>query len=613
MPRYLLFVLFSLLMSRMAAAQAFPGAIDGAVRDSLKSTMLEEATVNLLVVNGGRSRVFAVRRNGPHGFQFRGLAAGEYLLVSTYLGYSPDTVRVVVGRGDKATAHVVLRMQRSDNAMMQVVVTARIPPAIVRHDTIAFNSAAYPTQPHATLEDLLRKLPGIDIDKDGNVTMQGKKVDRIYLDGKEFFLSDPKTATQNLPADIIDQVEAFDSQSDQARLTGVRDMSGTRTINIKLKKSKRRGYFGKLYAGTGSGATGTPGSLTGSYSAGGNGMVFGNTTALVSANLNNLNDQFTGRDNRNGPGNAGVQTLNKADLNIRRQTGRLSYSVDGGTNGSHTLLDQLNTTQTSLTDSSLLSHRHSHSVATNQDWQGNLFLEYRADSFRLLELRSSVSGTSNTTRSTDSTNVATLKASGGYPVNDGFTSNTGHTTGTTVTNLLNFRQRWRKPGRTLYIGLSQNSNRQDQPQTTYSRVNQYDSAGALLGRTVIDQAVRQQAGTDGYGGQLIYTEPLRTGHLLDWSYKIDRTVTTSDRASMDFDSLTGAYDKPDAVTSNHFTTTNTIQRAGMGYNGTIGKCQYQIGLAGQFSELDNRNRSNDSVLRLRQTNWFPRASLIYSA
>ncbi|HVS98153.1 MAG TPA: outer membrane beta-barrel protein [Puia sp.] len=627
MYRILLLALFSLLVAHEGRGQAAPGLIDGIVRDSVSGSVLEEATIDLhRLKHDTAGKLFAVRRNGQRGFAFHGLPAGRYVLVATYLGYQPDTIGINVPPG--GISHVLLRMQRSDQSMMQVVVTARIPPVIVRNDTIAFNAGAYPTQPNATLEDLLRKLPGIDIDKNGNVTMQGKKVDKIYLDGKEFFLGDPRTATQNLPADIIDQVEAFDSQSDHARLTGIKDVSGTKSINIRLKKNRRKGFFGKLYAGAGTGAPAgeaagsgsmgpaggghDPGTTPGSYSVGGNAMVLGETRLFGDATVNNINNQFTGKDNRNGPGNAGTQTLNNLDLNLRHETKRLSYTVNGGTNGSRTVLDQQNTTQTTLTDSSLLSDRKRSSVSTRQNWFGNAFIEYNPDSLRLLELRSTWSGNSASSNATDSTHVSALKLSNNYPVNGGQTMNSSRSNEWQVSNQLNFRRRWRKPGQILLVGVTQSSSRQRQPQTTYSLVDNYDSSGHLSGRTKIDQEIGQTSANDAYGVQLTYTHPVSKGHLLDWTYRLDRTVSRSDRSSHDFDSATGSYDLPDAVTSNHFTTTNTIQRAGMGYNVVSGRVQYQLGLAAQVSELDNLNRSTDSTLKLRQTNWYPRASLIYT-
>ncbi len=116
----------------------------------------------------------------------------------------------------------------------------------MKNDTIAFNASGYPSPPNSTVEDLLRKLPGVEIDKDGNVTMQGQKVDKITINGKDFFLNDLRSATQNLPADLVAQVEVFDTQTEKARMTGIKGNSKTKTINLKLKKKQPQGFFGKL-------------------------------------------------------------------------------------------------------------------------------------------------------------------------------------------------------------------------------------------------------------------------------------------------------------------------------------------------------------------------------
>lgn len=215
--------------------------------------------------------------------------------------------------------------------------------------------------------------------------------------------------------------------------------------------------------------------------------------------------------------------------------------------------------------------------------------------------------------STDSTAVSTLKGMTTNPDNSGQTMNSGSTTALSINNMLNLRQKWRRPGRTLLLSFTESHATQRQPQTTASLVDNFDSAGALLSRTVIDESIRQSSVTDGLGASAAYTEPLKPGHLLDWSYRVDRSVSRSDRSGYDYDSAKGVFDLPDSAGSNHFTTTNTIQRLGMGYDVTEGKYQYQLGLGLQFSELDNRNRTLDSTLRLRQTNWYPRANLIYTA
>ena len=598
-----------LLVSFGAAAQV--PVLRGTVEDSAGRQPLEDATVALFRLPAGT--LVHRLRSGKKEFLFFSLSPGSYRLVTSYLGYATDTTILELSRTDSTAKRVRILLHHTASAMMEVVVHANIPPAIVKNDTIAFNAGAFPTRPNATVEDLLRKLPGIDIDKNGNVTMQGQKVDKIYLDGKEFFLDDPRTATQNLPADIVDQIEAFDSQTERAKLTGVAETTGTKSLNIKLKKNRKKGYFGKVYAGSGSGGASHPGSVTSSYSAGGTATSLGSTWLFGTGNVNNMNNQFTGADNKNGPGAGGVQTLNNLQLNFRNNnTKALAYTVNAGTNGTRTTLDQSSQKQTLLTDSSLLENRSSHSVTHNQAFHVNAFLEYTIDSFNLVNLRSTYTPASSGSSSLDTVAIQAQKPALSYLSNHGQTNNSSHSDQYNLTDMLNYRHRWRLPGRTLYISLSQSYEHQTQPQNIFSLVNNFDSSNSLLSKTLTNQIASQLSKNDAYGASIAYTEPLKPGHLLDFSYRLNRSGSHSDRESYDFDSTTGRYDLPDSLTTNHFINTNTIQRIGAGYNATDGKYRYQLGLTLQFSDLDDRNLTAKTTIDQHQVNWYPRASLIYT-
>lgn len=592
-------------------AQTSAGFIHGTVQDSLTGQNLEDATITLLKLPAG-SLLHRVRSR-KQGFSFHNLAPGQYQLVTSYLGYATDTSTVDLSRTDTSGKRVRILLHQSATAMMEVVVHANIPPAIVKNDTIAFNAGAFPTRPNATVEDLLRKLPGIDIDKNGNITMQGQKVDKIYLDGKEFFLDDPRTATQNLPADIVDQIEAFDSQTERARLTGIQETTGTKSLNIRLKKNRKKGYFGKVYAGTGSGGPANPSSPTGSYSAGGTATTLGTSWLFGTGNINNMNNQFTGTDNKNGPGSGGIQKLDNLQLNFRNDKHkRLTLTFNAGTNGTHTILDQTDQRQTTLSDSSLLENRLSHSVSHSRSLHANAYVEYNIDSFSLINLRSTVTPSWSGNTSLDTVAIQTQKTTAGYLSNQGRTDNSNHSDQYNITNTLNFRQRWRRPGRTLFVSITQSYDHQSQPQNIFSLVDNFDSTGALLSQTLTNQTQTQLSKNAGYGASIAYTEPLRPGHLLDFSYRVNRSVSHSDRQAFDFDSATGSYDLPDTLTTNHFLNYNTIQRIGAGYNATEGKYRYQLGVTLQVSDLDDHNVTAKTLLNQRQTNWYPRASLIYT-
>ncbi|HEY6901637.1 MAG TPA: outer membrane beta-barrel protein [Puia sp.] len=599
------------LLSLVAQAQSQPPAIRGIVRDSLTRQPLEDATVTLIHLPD--STVQRRIRSSKKEFVFTNLAPGSYQLVTTYLGYAPDTLRLTLDKADTTAKRISINLKHSASALMEVVVHAAIPPAIVKNDTIAFNASAYPTRPNATVEDLLRKLPGIDIDKNGNVTMQGQKVDKIYLDGKEFFLNDPRTATQNLPADIVDQIEAFDSQSERARLTGIRETTGSKTLNIKLKKDRKKGYFGKAYAGTGSGGGDGKGGVTSSYSAGGTATSLGSNWIFGTANLNNMNNQFTGKDNKNGPGAGGVQTFNDAQLNFKTdKSNKLALTLNAGTNGTRTDLRTATQRKTLLTDSSLYENRLSSSKSKNQSYHVNAFLEYTIDSFNLINLRSVYTPQTSSSDAQDTVGIQTQKSGPAWTSNQGHTLNSNHSDGYNVNNNLNYRRRWRLPGRTFFLSLTQSHDHQAQPSSLYSLVNYFDSTGTTLQRKETNLISDQQSNNDSYSASISYTEPIKAGHILDFTYRLNHAISKSDKQSYDYDSASGKYDIPDTLTTNHFINYNTIHRLSTGYNATDGKYRYQLGLTFQISDLDDHNLTAGNQIRQHQLNWYPRASLIYT-
>src|SRR5204863_7459284 len=144
-----------------------------------------------------------------------------------------------------------ITMNDKNKVLEEVVVTNDAPPVTMVGDTVQYNAGSFKVQPNASVEQLLKKLPGVKVEKDGTVKAQGEKVSKVLVDGKEFFGNDPKIATKNLPADAIDKVQVYDKQSDQAQLTGFEDGNYEKTINLKLKKDRKKGVFGKVMAGGG--------------------------------------------------------------------------------------------------------------------------------------------------------------------------------------------------------------------------------------------------------------------------------------------------------------------------------------------------------------------------
>ena len=183
-------------------------------------------------------------------FEVKGLGEGNYRVIVSSKGYMEFKKTVSITATQKLIDFGNLSIEKDYKTLEGVVITSESP-IVIKNDTVQFNASGFKTLPNATAEDLLKKIPGMDVDKEGNIKAQGEAVQKVLVDGKEFFGNDPKLATKNLTADMIESVQVFDDMSDQAKFTKIDDGSRSKTINIKLKKDRNKGYFGRALLGVG--------------------------------------------------------------------------------------------------------------------------------------------------------------------------------------------------------------------------------------------------------------------------------------------------------------------------------------------------------------------------
>ena len=279
----------AVLTPSAARAQDGPGDITGVIVDSTDAP-LPGATAVLLQPSDAALVGFATA--GTDGaFRVRGVALGAYLLRTSFVGFATREVPVEVNEGGLDVGRVVLAAEVG--ALDALVVTADRVPVVLRRDTLDYDAGAFGVVPGSTVEDLLRRLPGVEVEADGTVRAQGERVQRVLIDGKEFFGDDPTVATRNLPADAVDRVQVYDRASDTAEFTGVDDGDDQRTINLALKEGRKAGAFGTVSGGVG-GATAEAGGAGGGarYDGRVSANRFSPSTQLsVLANANNVNRQ----------------------------------------------------------------------------------------------------------------------------------------------------------------------------------------------------------------------------------------------------------------------------------------------------------------------------------
>ena len=242
-----LLVLMCMLTCSVAFAQHY--SVEGSVVEK-EGEALPYASVLLLQPKD--SSLLAATTSSDQGvFLFEGVQKGNYILKITYLGYSPylKSISLPVKSTRLQLGKIVL--QAMDTQLEAVTIVGEHEAVLVKEDTVVFRAGSYHTRPNANVEQLLKKLPGLELQPDGSVKVQGQTVTRIFVDGKEFFGGNVQMATKNLPADAIERVEVIDGKSEEAQFSGIDDGQREKIINLTLKKQRKDVGFGKAMAGFG--------------------------------------------------------------------------------------------------------------------------------------------------------------------------------------------------------------------------------------------------------------------------------------------------------------------------------------------------------------------------
>ena len=216
------FTRLALLLTLLAVSvsTSIAANITGIVKDLDTKEPLLEAAVKLVTANDS-SFVAGTTTDIDGKFSLTGVKAGKYLLAVSYIGYADLEKPVTVGSSNLRLG--VLSLKEASHMLGEVSVVAVKTPIKVMEDTVEYNADSYHTQPNAVVEDLLKRLPGVEVGTDGSITANGKTISKFLVNGKEFFSDDPQVASKNLPANLVDKLQVVDRKSDMARLTGVDD------------------------------------------------------------------------------------------------------------------------------------------------------------------------------------------------------------------------------------------------------------------------------------------------------------------------------------------------------------------------------------------------------
>lgn len=517
-----------------------------------------------------------------------------------------------------------LVLNEDTQTLGEVVIEGQSPVGEMRGDTTSFNASAFKTQQNAQAEDLIRKLPGVTI-QNGEVQAQGETVQKILVDGREFFGSDPNIALRNLPADAIDRVEVLDQRSDQSRLTGFDDGTYTKTINIILREDRKNGQFGRAYAGYGTDDR---------YSAGGSINLFsGDRRISILGLANNINQQnfssqdlagvnansssgggrgrgrggFGGGNNNFNAGNSnGINTTNSLGLNYSDKWGqKVNFTGSYFFNNSANKLQQITNRET-VVNENLTQFYQENLISTTDNYNHRVSGRLEAD----LNEKNSFIVTPNISIQNSksfSDRDALTTASTGDSLSALRSINSAENKTYNISNNITYRYKFDKKGRTFSTDIN----------TTWSNRDQYSdllAASIDYNRDRLDTTLQETYTLSkgfNYRINATLTEPLGEKSIGTLGYQVGNNKSDSDQKTYVLGAEQGIY-MLDTALSNEFINKFITQRLRTGYAYSNNGLNLNFNLDYQNAQLNNEAFFPEAgVFKRSFNNLLPGASLSY--
>ncbi len=514
-------VLMAFMLSTVSAITISGKAIDSNDRNGLAG-----ATVRLLKANQDSNLVKGVSTDDKGFFRLTDVNQGKYIINISYIGYKSYNKNITVTKDSRNMRLGEIKLDPNSILLKETVVTGVKTEITVKEDTVEYNADSYKTQPNAVVEDLLKRLPGVEVGSDGKITANGKEVTKILIDGKEFFADDTKVGTKNLPVNIVDKVQVVDRKSDLARLTGVDDGEDETVINLSVKKGMNNGWFGNVSAGYG-----TDDRYEANFMI--NHFKDGDQYTILGGGNNTNNMGFTNgamsRFSRFG-GNNGINTTQNIGFNFNvgskdsekfRAGGHLMYSHSDQDSHNRNDRQYLFTDSTSYSKSRTFSRDKSHNVG------GRFRIKWEIDSFNTLEFRPDFSLNFNKSTKVDSTrtydgNMKDVNYSYNNDNSDGSSYEFG--------GQLVYNHKVRShPGRSFSVQLRYNFSdvNEDGNSFTENRYYLFDDS-----TQIISQIDENRRWNNNVQGRLTWTEPLgdiKNALFLDIAYRAQYRFNNADK------------------------------------------------------------------------------------
>ena len=632
--RRILLSLVSLFASMALMAQNYNVTVK--LEDATNGEPVGFATVSLTPEKG--TAKYALTDHNGKGTVEK-VRSGKYTFKAEIMGYKAHSQMVEVkGNLDLGT----IKMELDQEVLDAASVSATGNPIIIKKDTVEYNASSFKTTDTDMLINLLKKLPGIEVDDSGTITANGETISKITIDGKTFFLDDPQLASQNLPAKMIEKVKVVKKKSEQAEFTGIDDGNDETIIDLTVQKSMMNGVFGNITGGAGHDIPSEQNNLN-EFRFNGNGMVGRFTTDSQLSVIANGNNGAGGMGFTNMGGNMMGQMMGGG----RGMGGMggggfggggITTSWMGGVNGAYDLLDnkmELSSNYMysgSQTESESETHKEtfiSDSSTQIQDTEDSSFtfnnghrvgvrLDHKFSDNTSILFQPQFNYSRGSYNQSQIFNTWLDEQTDAGKLNEGFSTNYGLNSNWQANGFLLFRQRLGIPGRTLSVNMNWtlSNNHSDGYNQSYTKT--FNGMDPRL----VNQRVDQGSKTQNAGARLVYTEPLGGGFYLEGSYQYNYSLSNSTKnvfnSNPEYEyniqkreiQYNSAFETLDAAYSNEILNRNINQSGGLAFMYQEGNVRAQLGASAnpqrQYNETNGKVYDSGTIW-----NWSPRAMLFY--
>lgn len=566
--------------------------IDGKVIDSKNKSSIPYATVRLL--NPSDSTYIQGNITDTKGeFNLSTSSFTKLIIEVSYIGYK-SSYKLITAEAEKSSISLGdILLEENAFELKEAVIEAKTPDILVKGDTIEYNAGAYTSQVNDVLQDIVKKIPGIEIDDSGNITANGKPVKKILVDGKEFFDNDIAMALSNLPANMIKKLQLFKEESEKAKITGFKDINPDQVLNVVVKDELKQSIFGNGRAGYGS---------NDKYEIKGmsNYMRNDNQLSMV-VDLSNVNTSEYGMNNE------GIDKNKNIGINFYNQSTQ-KFKIGGNiryTNNDN-LIESKSNTQTFLSSGDRFSEQNSTSQNKREGMNTGLNISWLPDSLTTIYFRSyiSLNRIHNNQHSDQLSYVVEKDTTDGYSVN----RTTGD--GLNINNNLTFGRKLNNKGRTISLELSQIYRKDNSKGKNYSETN-YTGANP---QKIIDQRIKTDSHSDNYSIGLTYVEPLEKDNSLQLSYSLESNTSKRIKDTRKKDE-NGDYTQIDSAYTRTTKNTFITQNIGLNFQSQKEKYNYMIGFTIMpYSSRSKVNLGDTIIEDLKQNviNYSPSFNFSYT-